>query len=103
MTALCFLLTLNGSQLPVAFVARKLASTESHLFDITVDSVEPEMNEADLDSFGINHQCLWMMSSISSLEPLLTTPGGIQFPYNFPLEISINLSYVKLNLPEVER
>ena len=61
------------------------------------------MNEADLDSFGINRQCLWMMSSISSLEPLLTTPGGIQFPYNFPLEISINLSYVKLNLPEVER
>lgn len=41
---------LNGSQLPVAFVARKLASTESHIFDITVDSVESEMNEADLDS-----------------------------------------------------
>lgn len=91
----------------MAFVARKLASTESHLFDITVDSVESEMNEADLDSLGINHQCLWMMwktlSSISSLELLLTTPGGIQFPYNFPLEISINLSYVKLNLPKVER
>lgn len=91
----------------MAFVARKLASTESHIFDITVDSVESEMNEADLDSFGINHQCLWMMwktlSSTSSLEPLLTTPGGNQFPYNFPLEISINLYYVKLNLPEVER
>ena len=61
MTALCFLLILNGSQLPVAFVARKLTSTESHIFDITVDSVESEMNEADLDSFGINHQCLWIM------------------------------------------
>jgi len=53
MTALCFLLILNGSQLPVAFVARKLTSTERHIFDITVDSVESEMNEANLTPSGL--------------------------------------------------